>query len=155
MLNGVFMRLVYPVRQLMNNGRYCNGHRKLYTHTSMSLCISIWKGKAIPVIGRGGRRVVRRRGAHIILDSRLTDCCEVSVTRPWKCLLKRLSRPEGHSAAGRIRRIEKSSDLIGNRNQNLSSCGIVPQPTTLPRAPRPSFLCQQNVVFPSGHPSKY
>jgi hypothetical protein len=35
--------------------------------------------------------------------------------------------------AGRIRSIEKSSDLIGARTRNLPACSIVPQPTTLPR----------------------
>jgi hypothetical protein len=47
----------------------------------------------------------------------------------------RLSRPQGHSAAGRIRLIEKSNYLIGNRTRDLPACSIVPQPTTLPRAP--------------------
>jgi hypothetical protein len=49
-------------------------------------------------------------------------------TRFWL----RLSRLQGHSAAGRIRSIEKSNDLIGNRAPDLA-CSIVPQPTTLPR----------------------
>jgi hypothetical protein len=31
--------------------------------------------------------------------------------------------------------IEKSNDLIGNRTRDHSACSIVPQPTTLPRAP--------------------
>jgi hypothetical protein len=43
--------------------------------------------------------------------------------------------PQDYSAAGRIRAIEKCSDLIGNRNLNLQACSIVPQVTTLPRAP--------------------
>jgi hypothetical protein len=33
--------------------------------------------------------------------------------------VKRLSRPQGHSAAGRIRSIEKSNDLIGNPISDL------------------------------------
>jgi hypothetical protein len=41
-----------------------------------------------------------------------------------------LSRPQGYSAAGRIRPIEKSDDFIGNRNRNLPAGSIVPQPTT-------------------------
>jgi hypothetical protein len=36
--------------------------------------------------------------------------------------------------------IEKSMDLIGNRNRDLTACSIVPQPTTLPRTPTP-ILC--------------
>jgi hypothetical protein len=36
--------------------------------------------------------------------------------------------------AGRIRSIEKSSDLIGTRTRDLPACSIVPQPTMLPCA---------------------
>jgi hypothetical protein len=46
-----------------------------------------------------------------------------------------LSRTQGHNAAGRIRWIEKSSDLIGFRSRDLPGCSVVPQPTTLPSAP--------------------
>jgi hypothetical protein len=35
---------------------------------------------------------------------------------------------------GRIRSIEKSSDLIGIQAHNLPACSIVPQPTMLPCA---------------------
>jgi hypothetical protein len=45
----------------------------------------------------------------------------------------RLSRPQGHSAAGRIRSIEKFNDLIGNRTRALPARNTVPHPTTLPR----------------------
>jgi hypothetical protein len=37
--------------------------------------------------------------------------------------------------AGRIRSIEKSNDLIENRTRDLPACSVVPEPTTLPRAP--------------------
>jgi hypothetical protein len=37
--------------------------------------------------------------------------------------------------AGKIRSIEKSSDLNWNRTRDLPACRIVPQPTTLLRAP--------------------
>jgi hypothetical protein len=79
------------------------------------------------------------------IDSRLTDGGEVvNSTRrpiftprkiPGTHLCYRLSRPRGHSTAGRTRPIEKSND-IGNRTRDLPACSIVPQPTTLPRAPR-------------------
>jgi hypothetical protein len=48
--------------------------------------------------------------------------------------VKRLHRPQGHSAAGRIRSIEKSSGM-GSRTHDLPSCSIVPQPTMLLHAP--------------------
>jgi hypothetical protein len=33
--------------------------------------------------------------------------------------VKRLSQPQGHTAAGSIRTIENSNDLIGNRTRDL------------------------------------
>jgi hypothetical protein len=41
--------------------------------------------------------------------------------------------PQGHSAGGRIRSIEKYNYLIGARTRDLLACSIVPQVTTLPR----------------------
>jgi hypothetical protein len=52
----------------------------------------------------------------------------------WYSFLLEAGRLKGHSAAGRIRSIEKSNDLIGNQTSYLLDCSIVPQPTTLPRA---------------------
>jgi hypothetical protein len=74
------------------------------------------------------RRLVRRRGFHIFLDSRFTDGGEVSLTPPSPFTTRkiggthfcyRLSRSQVYSAAVRIRSVEKSSDLIGNRNRDL------------------------------------
>jgi hypothetical protein len=60
---------------------------------------------------------VRRRGSHF-LDNRLTDGGEVvSLTRPPPRLIK------------------KSNDPIWNRTRHLPAYSIVPQSTTLPRAP--------------------
>jgi hypothetical protein len=69
-------------------------------------------------------RAVRRRGFHIFLNSRLTDDGEVvrhtrrppitsrKIARTRFCW--RLSRAKDHSAAGRIRYIEKFSDIMQN-----------------------------------------
>jgi hypothetical protein len=46
----------------------------------------------------------------------------------------------GHSAAGRIRSIEKSNYLIGNRTRDLPACSPLPQPSTLPHAHAPWSL---------------
>jgi hypothetical protein len=54
---------------------------------------------------------------------------------PGTHFFQKLSRPQGHSGAGKIRSIAKSSDLIENRTRDLPACSIVSQPTTLPRAP--------------------
>jgi hypothetical protein len=42
-----------------------------------------------------------------------------------------MSRSQGHSGAGRIRSIEKSSDLIEDRTRDSLACNIVRQPTIL------------------------
>jgi hypothetical protein len=58
--------------------------------------------------------------------------------------VKSLSRPQGHSTAGRIRPTERSNDLIGNRNRELPAFSIVPQPTTLLRATAIRFFRNRN-----------
>jgi hypothetical protein len=36
--------------------------------------------------------------------------------------------------------VKQSNDLIRSRNRDLSACSLVPQPTTIPRAPSALFL---------------
>jgi hypothetical protein len=48
--------------------------------------------------------------------------------------VKRPSRTQGHSVAGRIRAFENSNDLIGNRTRDFPACNIIHRSTTLPRA---------------------
>jgi hypothetical protein len=79
------------------------------------------------------------------LENRLTDGGEVFSLMRWPPFntrkipgthfCQRQSRLQCHSVAGRIRSIEKSNDLIGDRNHDLPSCSIVPQTITLPSAP--------------------
>jgi hypothetical protein len=52
--------------------------------------------------------------------------------------VKRLSRHLGHSVAGRIMSVEKSSDLIVNWTRDHPACSIVSQPAALPHGPPPS-----------------
>jgi hypothetical protein len=95
-------------------------------------------------------RVVRRRDSHIFksvgtqMAVRLSDLRIRRPLPPRKIpgthFYQRLSRSQGHSATARIRSIEKSSGLIGNRIRDLPVCSIVPQPTTLPRTPKFLFL---------------
>jgi hypothetical protein len=91
------------------------------------------------------------------LENRLTDGGEVvSLTHfpprpllPGRFLVlfsvKRLSRTQGYSAAGRIRSIEKSYDLIKNQTRDLPDRSIVPQPTMLLFVSL-KFLIRFNVV---------
>jgi hypothetical protein len=48
----------------------------------------------------------------------------------------RLSRPQDHSAAGRIRSTGKSNDVGNQTPLHPPACNTVPQPAMLPRAPR-------------------
>ena len=41
----------------------------------------------------------------------------------------RMSRPQGHSAAGRTMSIKNTNDTIGKRSRDLPVCSAVPQPT--------------------------
>jgi hypothetical protein len=47
----------------------------------------------------------------------------------------RLSRPQGHSAAGRIMSMKNSHDTIWNRTRDLPGYSAVPQPTAPPGVP--------------------
>jgi hypothetical protein len=44
----------------------------------------------------------------------------------------RLTRPQGHSAAGRIISMKNSNDTIGNRTRDFPACSAVPQPAAPP-----------------------
>jgi hypothetical protein len=101
--------------------------------------------KHIPVTGCGGPYSCQTSRLPHFLDTWLTDGGEVvSLTRrliftprkiPGTHFSSRLSRPQGHSAGGRVRSTEKSDDPIGNRTRDLPACSIGPQPSTLSSAP--------------------
>jgi hypothetical protein len=50
---------------------------------------------------------------------------------PGAHFCQRPSRTQGHSAAGSMRSIEKSNNLIQNWSCDLPACSMLPQPTTL------------------------
>jgi hypothetical protein len=109
------------------------------------MVLTRFRGKTIPVTGCGNRQ--RRETSRLphFLFNRPTDGGKfVSLKRRAPFTLKKnlgthfcymLSRPQGHSAAGRIRLIEKLNNLVGDRTPDLPVCRIVPQATTIPRAP--------------------
>jgi hypothetical protein len=89
-------------------------------------------------------RVVRRRGYHIVdtigsqiaVRSVLRASCALPPRKIPSTGWYRLGQLQGHSAPGRIRKIEKNVNaLIRNGTLQLPDCSRVPQPTTLPRVP--------------------
>jgi hypothetical protein len=130
--------------------RSMNVVRRQVTEEEQFFCVSYHfcedgsikcEAKAIPVTGRRGPYGCKTSRLPHFIDNRLTDGGEVSPTR-WLPFTPRknsgthfcstLSRPQGHSAAGKVRSIEKSSDIIGNHTRDFPTCSVVPQPTTLP-----------------------
>jgi hypothetical protein len=47
---------------------------------------------------------------------------------PGTHFCQRLSRPQSHSATGRIMSLKNSNDTIGNRTRDMPVCSVVPQP---------------------------
>jgi hypothetical protein len=71
---------------------------------------------------------------HIFLASALAGG-EWSASRPYPFTPGERVPSTHWIGAGRIRSVEKSSDLIVNRTHHLPACSTVPQPTTLSGAP--------------------
>jgi hypothetical protein len=82
------------------------------------------------------RRIVRRRGfPHFLEVVNLMRMQHFTPQKdPWYSFLLGFESTSG-TQCGWIRSIEKSNNRIGNRTRDLRACNIVPQPTTLPRAP--------------------
>jgi hypothetical protein len=125
-------------------------HLKLNTKlcaliTSQIASFTNCKRKAIPVTGRGGPYGCETSRLPHFIDNRFADVGEIaSLTRrmpfyppedSWYSFLLKNESPQGHSAAGRIRPIEKFNYLIGNQTRKLPTCSTMPQPTTLSCAP--------------------
>jgi hypothetical protein len=93
---------------------------------------AIKKGKAIPVTSCGGPWGCGMLRFPHSLDNQLTDGSEVVGFMHWPPFTPRkipgthfcyrLSQPQGHIVAGRIRSIKKSNDLIWNQTHDLLAC---------------------------------
>jgi hypothetical protein len=95
--------------------------------------------KSISVIDRGKPYGCETSRLSYFLENRLTDSGKVITALPFTPrkipgthFCYRLSRLQDHNAAGRIRSIKKSSDLIGNRTRDLQACRVVQYGTFLP-----------------------
>jgi hypothetical protein len=92
----------------------------------------------------------RHRGSHILQTTDSQMALRLSALRcagrqlpPWRFLVpvsvKRLSRSQAPNAAGRIRSIEKSNELVGNRTRDFPSCRMEPKRNTLQLLPLSIF----------------
>jgi hypothetical protein len=120
----------------------------IWRHSAFYACIlselnykNVKKGKSIPVTGyRVPQGCETSRLPHF-LDNWLTDNSEViSLMRqppftprniPGTYFCYKLSQPQAHSMAERIRATKKSNDLIRNQTHNLPVYSTVPQQTML------------------------
>ena len=59
-----------------------------------------------------------------------------------------MSRPQCHSATGRIMSMKNSNYNIGNQTRDYPTCSAVPQPTAPPRAPYIWLTQEYFVLFP-------
>ena len=73
---------------------------------------------------------------------------------PGTHLYWRLSRHQGHSAAGRIMSMKNSNDTIGNRTRDLQACSPVPQPTAL-QAHKPNRSVQECLYLADAYAASF
>ena len=77
------------------------------------------------------------------IDSQHTELTRLSALRTGRLYPQRLSRLQGHSAAGKAKSTNNSNDLFWNRTRDLPAFSTVPQPTAPPRAPL-NIVLQEN-----------
>jgi hypothetical protein len=107
------------------------------SHTQPCFSSTYVKGKAIPLQALTGPEDSRRvrlpdfkisahEGGKVVSPTHRPPLPPGTISGTHFCW--RLSRPQDHSAAGKIMSIKNSNDAIGNRSRDLPVCSSVPQP---------------------------
>jgi hypothetical protein len=133
LMHGSSVRTLLHLPRVASHGRWRSESVGLI-RISLSLSLYIYIYESISVTGRGVPLGCEKSRLPHILDNRLTDGGKVVTltSRPLFTPKKipgthfcyRLSRPQDHGAAGRIRSIKKSNNLIGNWSCDLPACQI-------------------------------
>jgi hypothetical protein len=117
----------------------CNNDQHDYIMGSFMICtphqigpLLEQVGTAIPVQGNYRPRGFQR-GSHISRQSAHEGGWALSPMHQPFC--SRLSRPQGHSAAGGIKSMKHPNEPIGTRTRDLPTCSTVAQPPAPRRAP--------------------
>jgi hypothetical protein len=115
-----------------------------YSHALSSCPHTSGKGKATPLQAWTGPWGSRRLRLPEFLDSRHVKVVRLSALGagrlypqgkiPGTNFCQRLSRPQGHSAAGRIESTNNLKDPIRNQTRDHPACSAVRQLSALPRA---------------------
>ena len=122
--------------------KYSSTFLQSVTSDSTHDFLIIYNGKAIPVQTWTGPDCSGCRGSQISRQSVHEGGKAVSSTYrpplpsgniPGTHFCRRLSRPQGHSAAGRIMSMTDPNDTIGNRTRDLPVCKAAPQSAAPPR----------------------
>ena len=114
---------------------YCQVSRQLNSKNKITAVILLYKGKAILLQAWSGPEGSRKLRFPDFMTTAQNSGKVVSLTHrlplppgntPGTHFCYRLSRPQGHSATGRIMSLKNSNDTIGNRTRDLLVCSIVP-----------------------------
>jgi hypothetical protein len=108
------------------------------SYNKFSALFTIWSPPLKNLSSMEAHRLVRRQSSHIVLaigsQMAVRSVSRAGLPLPTRKIPSTHFRPQSHSTAGRLRSIEKSNDLIGNRTRDLPACSRVPQQTVLPHA---------------------
>jgi hypothetical protein len=110
-----------------------------------SMVVKVKVKQALRVVGGWGSKILGQsahEGYRVVSPKHRPPLFPGNISVTHFCY--RLSRPQGHSAAGRIMSMKNSSDTIGNRPRDLPVCSAEPQ-TLSNRVPLNLYTGKKNI----------